>query len=416
MPVRAHCENPDRRTLADLIREYRPGYSLEQRFYKDPEIYKAEIKSIFLKHWMLAGHVSQIPEAGDFFLFEFDVESVIVVRTKEGAVKAHLNVCRHRGSRICLEKEGRSKLLTCPYHAWSYDLNGKLMTARQMGTDFKKADNGLHPVHVELVGGLIFVSLAEKPLSLAGMKEDLADVFETFGFDNMKLAAQKSFPIAANWKLAAENYQECYHCAPSHQEYAKVHAMALSKEAFAAHREKYLAALAGKVRTQESPYYFDQAKAGEEGYQYARNPLLSGMESGSLGGKGIAPLLGTIAEFDGGASEFMVGPVSFFLIYNDHMVGYRFTPTSHETCCCDVFWFVRGDADEGIDYDLETLTWLWDITTQSDEEIIVNNQQGVNSHFYTSGRLSEMESFEQHFLNWYLSSMKDSISNTSKGQ
>ena len=113
--------------------------------------------------------------------------------------------------------------------------------------------------------------------------------------------------------------------------------------------------------------------------------LLPGMKSGTLGGESASSLLGNITDYDGGASEFMLGPLTFFLIYNDHMVGYRFLPSSVDTCVCDVFWFVDEDAEEGRDYDLDKLTWLWDVTTQADEKIIVNNQKGVASQFYTPG-------------------------------
>ncbi|WP_417624028.1 SRPBCC family protein [Paremcibacter congregatus] len=97
----------------------------------------------------------------------------------------------------------------------------------------------------------------------------------------------------------------------------------------------------------------------------------------------VVLFLGKITAYEGGASEFMVGPVYFFLLYNDHMVGYRFLPTSLESCRCDIFWFVHEDAQEGKDYDHENLTWLWGVTTRADKEIIVNNQKGVDSRFYT---------------------------------
>ena len=396
--------------LDKLLKAYQHGWSLEQDFYKSPEVYKAELAQIFHKHWMFAGHVSQIPNAGDYFLFEIDVESIIIVRTKSGDVKAHMNICRHRGSHICLEKQGIAKALVCPYHAWTYDLDGTLTGARQMADDFDKAEHGLHAVKLALVGGLIFVSLSDAPPSLDAMYGDLADMFDLFGFDNMKLAHQQSYPIAANWKLAVENYQECYHCAPSHQEFAKIHAMAGSPQKFKAHHTRYVAGLdmsdpTSKVKVKESSFYFDLARPGAEGYQYGRNPLLPGALSGSKDAGPVAPLLGKLTDYDGGASEFMLGPLSFFLIYDDHMLGYRFIPTGPDTCKCDVFWFVRGNAVESKDYDKEKLTWLWDITTQADEEIIINNQKGVNSHFYTPGRLSEMEYFEQHFLNWYLKAL-----------
>ncbi len=392
--------------LSELINNYQSGYSLEQGFYKSDEIYQKEIENIFLENWILAGHASQIPNHGDFFLLEFDKESVIITRTKEGTINAFLNVCRHRGSRICLEKSGNAKALTCPYHAWSYGLDGKLLAARNMDDGFDKSANGLHRAHVECVGGLIFVSLAKQPLSLKSMQDDLKDTFDLFGFDRMKLIQRKTYPIDANWKLATENYQECYHCTPSHQEYAKIHALALPPSKFDLHRESYLKAKTNDIRTTPSDFYFDKAIEGEECYQFSRDPLLPGMKSGTLGGKSASSFLGNITEYDGGSSDFMVGPISFFLLYNDHMIGYRFLPLTIDTCVCDVFWFVHEDAEEGQDYDLQQLTWLWDVTTQADEEIIANNQKGVDSRFYSPGKLSEMEGFQQHFLNWYLEALK----------
>lgn len=391
-----------KKTLLDLVNDYQYGYSLEREFYKNQKIYDTEIEKIFFKNWLLAGHVSQLPNIGDFFLLEFDTESIIIVRTKEGDIKAHLNVCRHRGSRICLQKEGNAKSFVCPYHAWGYNLNGELTAARFMDEHFDKEKNGLHKVHIDFIGGLIFISLAQNPLSFEAMKEDLKDVFKQFGFDNMKLAKQKTFPIAANWKLATENYQECYHCAPSHQEFAKIHAMAQNPENFKEQKKHYIQNSQTNIRCTPSDFYFDLAPKDNECYQYDRNPLLQNMKSGSLGGKPVAPFLGIINEYDGGASELMIGPVNFFLLYNDYMVGYRFMPLSIDTCKCDVFWFVNGNAQENIDYNVDELTWLWDVTTQADEEIIINNQKGVNSHFYKPGKLSKMEYFEQNFLNWYL--------------
>lgn len=393
------------KTIPELLEGYEQGHSLEQNFYKNPDVYDAEIENIFMKHWMLAGHTSQIPNAGDYFLFEFDKESVIIIRTKEGDVKAHMNVCRHRGSHVCYEKQGTVKALTCPYHAWTYDLDGDLIAARNMHEDFDFSENGLHPAHIELVGGLIFVSLAEKPLSLDNMRKDLKDVFDVFGFDNMKLAKQKTYPIKSNWKLAVENYQECYHCAPSHKEFAKIHAMAQSPDKFDIQKENFIKNSDGYVRTKASPFYFDLAKVGDECYQYDRNPLLRGRKTGSKGGTPVAPLLGKLKVYEEASSEFMVGPVTYFLIYDDHMLGYRFLPDSQETCTCDLFWFVRDDAVEGKDYNLEDLTWLWHVTILDDEEIIIYNQKGVDSRYYQPGTLSEWEHFPQNFLNFYLKSL-----------
>ncbi|WP_339723347.1 aromatic ring-hydroxylating dioxygenase subunit alpha [uncultured Paraglaciecola sp.] len=391
--------------LKQLVAAQQRGYSLAQSFYKDLDVYQAEVKNIFLKHWLYAGHVSQIPSSGDYFTVDFDTESVIVLRTAVGAVKAHLNLCRHRGSRICLDQSGSQKSLTCPYHAWSYNLDGELISARNMPDDFARSVNGLHHVNVALLGGLIFICLSNTPLSLDSLRHDLKQPFKLFGMNSMKLAEQKSYRILANWKLAVENYQECYHCAPSHPEFAQIHAMAKSPKVFQTAKVNFSQANQDNPKFMALNRYFDLAEKGQEGYQYDRNPLLPGALSGSVGGKPVAPLLGALQEYDGGASELMIGPLSYFLIYDDHMLGYRFLPVSVDECICEVSWFVEESAVQGQDYQLEQLTWLWDVTTQADKSIIMNNQKGVDSRFYQPGRLSEMESFQQSFLDWYLQTL-----------
>jgi phenylpropionate dioxygenase-like ring-hydroxylating dioxygenase large terminal subunit len=388
-----------------LATSQQQGFSLAQGFYKDIDIYHAEINQIFLKHWLFAGHTSQLLSTGDYITFEFDTESVIIVRNASGDIKAHVNVCRHRGSRICLEKSGSLKTLTCPYHAWRYNLDGELVSANNMPNDFEQSKYGLGKVNIALVGGFIFICLSDSPPSISSLQRDLKEIVKVFGFNSMKLAAQKSYRISANWKLAVENYQECYHCANSHPEFAQIHAMAKAPKLFQAAKKAYCEANQDNPKFKEFNRHFSLAEKGQEGFQYDRNPLLRGARSGSLGGKPAAPLLGSIQNYDSGASELMIGPLSYFLIYDDHMIGYRFLPISVDECVCVVSWFVNESAVQDHDYQLEHLTWLWDVTTQADKKIIVNNQKGISSRFYQPGRLSEMEVFQQRFLDWYLQTL-----------
>jgi Rieske 2Fe-2S family protein len=381
---------------------YKSGYSLNQRYYKDEGIYNLEINNIFHKHWLFAGHISQVPDKGDYFLFEFSNESIIIVRNKNNKLKAHINVCRHRGSKICLDKKGNKNLLTCPYHAWSYDLDGVLISAREMPGDFKFEHNSLIPVHLELIGGFIFISLSKNPLSLNNLKRDLNETLELFGLDCLKLVKHKSYSIPANWKLAVENYNECYHCIPSHKEFSRIHLMGTNDEVFKLKKSEYQQLNENNPKYAQFNCYYDNAEPGQEGYQYDRNPLNPGIFSGTVTGEAAAPLLGKLTEYDHGASELMIGPLMFFLIYDDHIVGYRFTPISVDNCVCDIFWMVRDDAIENIDFNINNLIWLWDTTTVADKTIIINNQKGVNSKFYSPGRLSLMENFQKEFLDWYI--------------
>lgn len=384
------------------------GWSLGRKYYKDPAIFEREKEAIIYNNWLFAGHVSQIPNTGDYFLFNLLDESAIIVRTKDGTIGAYYNVCPHRGSQICLEKSGNSKRFSCPYHAWSFDLDGSLFAARSMPKSFDKSEISLHKCAVDFIDGLIFVNFSDNPESLDNAKRDLAPALEIYDFKNMKVAAHKNYPIAGNWKITLENYQECYHCAPSHPEYALSHTLKVDGEQFDELQKPMLSRMEEcGIIDYEIYKQFDAKDEGQEQYNYGRYALYEKYVTGSEDGKQLAPLLGDIKGFDHGASDFGVGPLSFMLAYNDHVVVYVFTPTGHETSACDQYWLVRADAEEGVDYDLDRLTWLWDVTTLADERIIVDNQKGVSSKKYAPGPLSNMDYIIDDLATWYLDAIAE---------
>ena len=141
---------------------------------------------------------------------------------------------------------------------------------------------------------------------------------------------------------------------------------------------------------------------GEFGYAYSRTALFDGYLTGSKEGKPVAPLLGDLKDYDGGASDFNLGAFSYLLAYSDHIVCYVFTPVDMDNSKCEIYWLVRADAEEGKDYDVDELTWLWDITTHADKTIIVNNSRGVHSRYYKPGPFSEMEDLEESYIQWIL--------------
>jgi len=393
--------------ITRLAQEQPEMYALPQVFYRDPDIYQRDIEQIFLKSWLYAGHQSEILKVGDWFLFEFDEESVIIVRSAENEINALLNVCRHRGSRVCVESNGCSKRLTCRYHGWTYDLEGRLRAAAHMGESFDKTEIGLKKVHVGMLDGLIFVNFADKPAPFSSIRDGLAGCLEPYGLENAKVAHRESYPIASNWKLALENYCECYHCAPSHPEYSRGHSLAFPEYCTAELCDTVMARAeaCGLSDKTVNNIYLDAPAFGAD-FAFERYPLIREHLTGSEDGKPLAPLLGDIREYDGGATDLQVGPVTFALLYCDHVVIYRFTPLSIDTADCDITWLVRGDAEESKDYDREKLTWLWDVTTQADKTIIERNQQGVNSRYYVPGPLSGMEEYTWKFLSWYLEAMQ----------
>jgi phenylpropionate dioxygenase-like ring-hydroxylating dioxygenase large terminal subunit len=394
-------------SIAELIATQKPGWSLDRRFYTDPDIYQLELDRIITRNWVLAGHQSQLPNPGDFRVVKVANESAIIVRNKDGKLKAFANVCRHRGSLVCLEQSGNTRKFECPYHGWVYDTDGKLMAARNMPDDFRKEEHSLHPVSLDNVHGLLFIAFCENPPSLEGAKRDLAEAMAIFDFPNLKVAVQKTYPIAANWKLAIENYQECYHCATAHPDYAKMHTLMLDP----AKRERVQGKMLGKmescgIKNLNFDYVDTRARPGEQGYGYGRTAMFDGYVTGSRDGKPVAPLLGNIKDYDGGASDLSFGPFSFLLAYSDHVVAYVFTPVDRDHCQCEVYWLVRGDAVEGKDYKRDELMWLWDVTTYADEKIIVNNWKGVSSRYYTPGRFSGMERAEGVYIDWILNQLR----------
>lgn len=391
--------------IAELVAAQKTGWSLDQRFYTDPDIYQLEVDRIVMRNWIMAGHASQLPNAGDYLIFRLVNESAIIVRGKDNKIRAFANVCRHRGSLVCLDDQGTCRKFVCPYHGWTYDLEGKLIGARSMPNEFNKEDHGLRSIPLEILGGLLFICFCDKPPSLNDAKHDLADPFAWFDIENLKVAAEKTYRIDANWKLAIENYQECYHCATAHPEYSEMHTRKVDPEKRKRLQEpmrKRMASCGGGVEDIAIDFIDSWAKPGQQGYGYERVALFEGYKTGSRTGEPIAPLLGKLTGYDGGASDFVIGPFTFLLAYSDHVVAYVFSPIDHRSCICKIFWFVRGDTTEGQDYDVEELTWLWDITTKADKKIIANNWKGVRSRYYQPGPFSRMENMEQRFIEWIL--------------
>ena len=393
--------------IVKLIGKQPPKRALDQDFYTDPDIYQRDLERIYMRSWLYAGHVSEIPKTGDWFLFELGKESVIIIRSESDEINALVNVCRHRGSRIRSEASGCSRRLTCPYHGWTYALDGSLLVAAHMNEDFDKSEKSLARIHCEVLEGMIYVNFDENASSFEPVRKNLTECLRPYRLDKAKVAHRASYPIAANWKLSVENYTECYHCATAHKEYSAGHSLA-KPEARSSELMKEVMARAGACGLSDKAInriYLDAEGFGAD-YAYERYPLWNGHITGSDDGKPVAPLMGEIKDYDGGCTDFQVGPVTFALAYCDHVVIYRFTSVSQDRSECDITWLVNGDAEEGKDYKKERLTWLWDVTTHADKKIIEQNAKGVASRFYRPGPLSKMETYTWRFLEWYLDTIK----------
>src|SRR5688572_700238 len=356
--------------LQSALRTYRDGFALPGALYRDPDLYEQEIRRIFLRSWQYVGHQSEIPARGDYFLFDMAGESVIVVRAGDGQINALLNVCRHRGSRICDAAAGHAPRLVCPYHGWTYGLDGALRGAGHMPEGFDRSKLGLRRLHVKVLAGLVFINFDTDPAPFAAIENDMAAPLAPYQLERTKVAHRQNYPIASNWKLAVENYCECYHCAPAHPEYSIGHGRAISRAECAALLPAVMAQAqsAGLTSHMVQRSWLDAGALGTD-RAFERYPLMRGHRTGSRDGLPVAPFLGTITAYDGGATDLHLGPTTFGLAYCDHVVLYRFTPRMLRSTDCEITWLVNESAIEGEDYERAKLTWLWDVTTIADKII-----------------------------------------------
>ncbi|MEY2579612.1 MAG: glycine betaine catabolism, partial [Verrucomicrobiota bacterium] len=192
--------------------------TLPQRYFVSPEVLAEEKETIFSKQWLLVGHQSQIPAAGDYFVQETEGESVIIVRDRSEVVRGFYNVCRHRGTRLCEDLGGHSSTIQCPYHAWTYGLDGRLIGSPHMDEvpGFDRSEYSLHPVNVGLWEGFIFVNLDGEAMPLEEWFAPLEGKFSHWNLPALKSVKRVEYDVKANWKLMFENYSECYHCPGVH--------------------------------------------------------------------------------------------------------------------------------------------------------------------------------------------------------
>ena len=278
--------------IARLIAGQPERHSLAQAFYTDPDVFRRDVERLFMRHWLCVGHAGSLPSRGDFLVVEIGAESVIVVRGEDRELRALVNVCRHRGSRICAARAGSAKSFACPYHGWTYGLDGSLLAARHMPATFALSSRGLKRIHLRVIAGLILVSFAEEPPGLAKVEETLTSSYGPYGWAEARVAHRELYSIDANWKLAVENYLECYHCAPAHPEYSRLHVLEQP--------ESRIEALNGRLRERTAALglefpehdHWTPSAAGEEAVYGFRYALYDGVATGSRDGKPVAPLMG----------------------------------------------------------------------------------------------------------------------------
>jgi Rieske 2Fe-2S family protein len=390
--------------LQSALAERRPGHSLPQAFYVNEDIFRMELEAVFASDWLFACNTCEIKAPGDFLTLEIGDDSVIIVRGKDGEVGAFHNTCRHRGSRICLEEKGHAQRLVCPYHQWTYTLDGRLFRARQMPADFVTGDYALKSVRTEVMCGLVYICLAESPPPFEAFRAAVTPYIAPHQPARTKVAFTSSLVEEANWKLVIENNRECYHCAAGHPELmATLVEFALPGETASPASRELLARYASRWDALGLPH--QPAEAGR-GFRCVRLPFKPGRMSFTRDGAlGCTKLLGNLTDPDLGSVRMFRAPNNWNHFLSDHIVHFRVLPLSANRSVVRTSWLVHEEAVEGVDYELERLTEVWRATNDQDRRLVETNYRGILSRAYSPGPHAPAEFMVDDFIEWYAAKM-----------
>jgi Rieske 2Fe-2S family protein len=382
--------------------------TLSQRYFVLPEIFAQEQRKIFSEQWILVGHQSQIPKEGDYFISEVAGESLIVVRPRSqqgygaardqgsttepaGAerhgraarsvderessqsIRGFYNVCRHRGTRLREDPSGHVSAIQCPYHAWTYGLDGRLIGAPHMDgvPGFDKADYSLHPVNLGLWEGFIFVNLADSPTPLEERFATLAGKFSRWNLPALRSAKRIDYNVQANWKLIFENYSECYHCPGVHPTLSKL-----------------------------SPY--DSAEN-----DLTEGPFLGGFmritkgNSLTMSGKSCALPIGDFRDLDR-IFYYSIFPNMLLSLHPDYVMVHQLCPLSPDRTLILCDWFFNPEAFQRADFKPDEAIEFWDMTNKQDWHVCELSQQGIASRAYEPGPYSPRENIPAAWDRYYL--------------
>ncbi|MFI5210921.1 MAG: SRPBCC family protein [Gemmatimonadales bacterium] len=346
--------------------------TLPRSYFTDPAILAQEIEKIFEQNWLCVGREEQIARAGDYFVVTLGQESAIVTRDQAGTVRGFHNTCRHRGTRLCENHQGQfSETIQCPYHSWTYGLDGKLLGAPSTSdlADFNKADWPLLPVAADTWHGFIFINFGEHPKSLADQLGLLEHRVSMYNLPSLRSVRQHVYDVKANWKLIIENYSECYHCAPVHPALAKLSPPTSGENDFS-----------------EGPVL--------GGYM----ELNEGKDSLTFSGRACGLPVGQLpaTEHDR-VYYYSIFPNFLLSLHPDYVMFHTLWPeeAGRTRVTCD--WLFNPETltrpefnpAEGIDF--------WDMTNRQDWHICEESQLGIQSRFYRPGPYSRREALPMQF-------------------
>lgn len=359
--------------------------TLPGRYYTTPEIFALEQEKIFGQEWLYVGRSDDVATRGQFLRAQVGIETIIVVRGDDGALRAFLNVCRHRGAQLCLQDNGNvGRSLRCTYHSWTYGLDGALRAAPNWKAmqHIDRAERSLIAVSVEVWEGLVWVSLSADPEPLSVQLQSQVEYrlgdyakLSRYDLDNLVLADRKEYNCAANWKLIFENFQECYHCGTIHPE------------------------LCNTIPRFANPATFTTGY-DHDGYEFAAD-----RPGFSLSGDVTIPRLPQLTEQDDHRYYGMVlRPNAFLSLTPDHAIVHRFVPVAPDqtTVICD--WLFHPDViNAGID--VSDSIELFHKVNEQDLTACEITQPSMTSRAYREGGVlvPAEETLISRFHEWYSS-------------
>ncbi len=394
-------------SVANWLSNDRKGHTLPRGLYVSDEAFAFDTQVMLKSVWLYACTVAHVKNAGDYFVFELAGNSIIILRGRDNEVRAFWNSCRHRGAKICLEQSGRAPRLMCPYHQWTYGLDGKLLAARSMAEDFDKADHGLNPVALENVGGLIFICLSDNPPPIDRVKADIADQILVYDLEKLKVAVQDDYIEDANWKLVMENNRECYHCDVGHPELISVlGTTGFGKDAPA---DDYLETKRAEWQALGIDHDVIEFPDGWW-HRIARLALANGAVTQSIDGKlACQKLIGPFKAPETSSLSVWTQPNSWHHFCCDHVVTFSLTPIGPDKTLLRTSWLVHEDAVEGVDYNPDHLAALWRATNVQDGHFSMVNHQGIANDGYIQGPYAVEENLVEDFKDFYVDRAKAAL-------
>jgi len=344
--------------------------SFPREYYVSHDWFEREMDQVFSRQWLYAGHASEIAHTGDFITRELGGESIIVMRDGSD-FHALFNVCRHRGARVCQESRGNARRLVCPYHRWTYGLDGQLMAAPAMPATFDPAGYPLFKATVRAWNGLVFINLSEPaPESLDQILEPARGPFARFEVEGCKVAHTITYDVGANWKIVLENFVECYHCASAHPEFCRTFDLSRNP--------------GGLLDSPANPQML---------LDLGEFLLKPGARSNTLTGDPVCrSFMGSLTEDSLPAAVALTfRPTSSVILFGDYGIVHDFQPLSPTETRVRCQWLVSAKAQQNHDYNVESLIALWDITNRQDWTLCEMTQKGVRSRRYVPGPISPQQ-------------------------